>query len=87
MLTVTPPISLTADQVWVFVTNDTSAVAGARMAYCSAGPRFLALPMADFDTTTLLPCYGDTGELITGFRWATTTDIEAHADLFTGQNQ
>ena len=35
------------------------------------------------DWAALLPTYTPTGQLVEGFRWATTADIDANADLFT----
>lgn len=83
MLTVTKPIATSPSVVWVFVTSPTtSGVDVARMAHRPGTSVFLALPVGCFPPDALMPTLY-TGELVDGFRWATTTDIDAHADLFT----
>lgn len=83
MLTVTPPLAYTADAVWVLVTADTGAVDAARMAYLPGSECFIAMPSDVFDTTGALPTYRYNGELVAGFRWANTSDMAEHAELFT----
>ncbi|SNR79888.1 hypothetical protein SAMN06265360_12012 [Haloechinothrix alba] len=82
-LTITPPLGLDAHRVWVLIASPTGAVDAARVAYHPERARFIALPCLAFDTTAVLPTYPTTGELIPGFRWATTGDVDAHAELFT----
>lgn len=81
MLTVTPPVTLAPDQVWVFVTGDTDAVDAARLAHLPGSDCFIALSGDVFAVDGTLPTY-PTGDLVAGFRWATAQDIAAHADLF-----
>jgi hypothetical protein len=80
---VTMPISTSSDEVWVFILIDHGAVDVARMAHLPGSRRFIALPVEAFNPRAVLPTYSATGELVDGYRWATTTDIETHADLFT----
>lgn len=83
MLTTTPPIATSPDVVWVFVTAaTTSAVDVARVAYRPGTTVFLALPIECFPPDALMPTLF-TGELLDGFRWATTIDVDAHADQFS----
>lgn len=84
MLTITPPLALDSTHVWVLVTGDGPAVDAARLAYSPATGRFIALQVEAFTTTGMLPTYTATGELVTGLRWATVTDVDAHADVFLG---
>ena len=85
MLSTTPPIATSPDVVWVFVTAaTTSGVDVARIAHRPGTTLFLALPVECFPPDALLPTL-HTGELVEGFRWATTTDIDAHAELFSAQ--
>jgi hypothetical protein len=84
MLTVTIPMATTPDAVWVFISNEHGIVDVARMAHFPGSRRFIALPIEAFDPRAVLPTYTATGELVSGFRWATTDDVDAHADLFTG---
>ncbi|EHR50573.1 hypothetical protein SacmaDRAFT_2322 [Saccharomonospora marina XMU15] len=83
MLTVTPPLAVDDDQIWVLVASDAGAVDAARMAHIPGSDTFVAFPVEAFDTGGVLPTYRVNGECVTGFRWATTTDLAAHADLFT----
>lgn len=83
MLTVTPPISVSADEVWIFIAADeTGATEAARMAHFPGTTKFIALPAEVFNTAGLFPAFADTGEYVTGFRWATTADVDEHADQF-----
>ncbi|GAA1221121.1 hypothetical protein [Prauserella alba] len=83
MLSVTPPLALDGDTVWVFVSADTGAVDAARMAHVPGTETFAALPVEAFDPDSVLPTFRTTGEPVDGFRWATTADVDAHADMFT----
>jgi len=83
MLTVTPPLALTSNHLWVLVSSHTGAVDAARMAHAPGTNRFIALPCQAFNTTGLFPAFLADGELLPGFRWATAADIDAHAHLFT----
>lgn len=84
MLHMTPPLALTPDAVWVFVTSeDGPAVDAARLAHIPGSSTFAALPVEVFTTSGLFPACASTGEYVTGFRWATAADIDAHAHLFT----
>jgi hypothetical protein len=87
MLHCTAPLALTGTEVWILVSSTTTAVDAARLAFCPTTGRFIALPVGVFTTSGLFPTFTDTGDDVTGFRWATTSDIEAHAEQFTGQNQ
>lgn len=82
MLTVTPPLALTSEHVWVLVSSPTGAVDAARIAHAPGTDRFIALPCLAFNTTGLFPAFLADGELVPGFRWATVADIDAHAHLF-----
>lgn len=81
MFTETVPMATSPDHVWVFVTAWTGAVAVSRLAYNPVRRMFIGLPSEAFDLMALLPTYV-TGELLDGFRWATTADVDAHAYLF-----
>lgn len=83
MLTPSIPIATDADHVWVFVSASGGAVDVVRLAHMPGVPRFIGLPIEAFDPAAVLPTYSATGELVTGFRWATTADIDAYAHLFT----
>ncbi|TWE29770.1 hypothetical protein [Prauserella muralis] len=83
MLTITPPLAVDNGHVWVLVSAESGAVDAARLAHIPGTTTFAALPVQVFNTAGLLPTYADTGEPVTGFRWATTADITAHLDLFT----
>ncbi|WP_236793876.1 hypothetical protein [Amycolatopsis sp. GM8] len=82
MLTASMPIATTPDQVWVFVSAPDGAVDVVRLAYAPGSPRFVGLPIEAFDPSAVLPTYSPTGELVNGFRWATTADVDAYAYLF-----
>lgn len=82
MLSVTIPMATTPDEVWVFISGDNGAVDVGRIAHWPGTCRFVALPIEAFNPRAVLPTYSPTGELVAGYRWATTADIEAHADLF-----
>lgn len=82
MLNVTAPLAISPDEVWVLVSAPTGAVDAARMAHNPDTGRFVALPCQAFTTTGLVPLTFD-GEPLPGFRWATTADIDSHADQFT----
>lgn len=84
MLSVTPPLAYTADAVWVLVSSDFGAIDAARMAYLPGSDCFIAMPSDVFNTAGVLPTYRFNGEVVAGFRWATTADIQDHAELFTG---
>ncbi|MBB2935678.1 hypothetical protein FHX82_002732 [Amycolatopsis bartoniae] len=77
------PISTSPDHVWVFVSAPGGAVDVVRLAHAPGSPRFVGLPIEAFDPSALLPTYNPTGELVNGFRWATTADIDTYAYLFT----
>jgi hypothetical protein len=83
MLTVTIPMATSRNEVWVFISADNGAVDVARIAHYPGSRRFIALPIEAFDPRALLPAYRATGELVAGFRWATTDDVDAHPDQFT----
>jgi hypothetical protein len=83
MLSVTIPISTAPGAVWVFVSGDNGVVDVGRIAHQPGTSRFVALPIEVFNPGSVLPTFSPTGELVSGVRWATTADIEAHADLFT----
>ncbi|NKQ55425.1 hypothetical protein HFP15_21305 [Amycolatopsis sp. K13G38] len=83
MLTFTPPLVTSPDEAWVFIASETGAVDVGRVAYSPSTDRFAVLPVEAFNPDTLLPTYTPTGQLVDGFRWATTADIDANADLFT----
>ncbi|WP_233157176.1 MULTISPECIES: hypothetical protein [Amycolatopsis] len=82
MLTATKPMALTPEQLWVFVTGDNNAVDVARLAHAPEIGGFIALPISAFDPYALLPAYAPTGELLEGWRWATSRDVETYAHLF-----
>lgn len=83
MLTVTPPIAVDTDAIWVLVSSpNTGAVDAARMAHRPGTDRFIALPCLVFDTAALLPVCKASGEPLDGFRWATVADLLDHAHLF-----
>ncbi|MTD56875.1 hypothetical protein GKO32_23295 [Amycolatopsis sp. RM579] len=75
-------MSTTPDHVWAFVSASNGAVDVVRLAHAPDLERFIGLPIEAFDPYALLPTYSPTGELVTGFRWATTADVEAYAYLF-----
>lgn len=75
------PMATSPDHVWVFVTSYTGAVAVSRLAHKPGSSVFIGLPGEAFDLSALLPTYV-TGELLDGFRWATTADVDAYAHLF-----
>lgn len=80
----TPPIATDAHHVWIVIHSDESrAVDAARIAHYPGSQRFIALPAHTYNTSALMPIYPDRGDPITGFRWATTADVEAHPHLFT----
>lgn len=80
MLTITPPLAVDDGQLWLLVAAESGAVDAARLAHNPGSTAFAALPVDVFNTAGLLPTYGDTGEPVPGFRWATTADLA----LFTG---
>lgn len=83
MLTVTPPLALGADSVWVFLASTNGAVDACRLAHIPGTETFAALPTGAFHTTGVLPAFLADGELVPRFRWATTADITTYTHLFT----
>jgi hypothetical protein len=86
MLTPSMPIATGPDQVWVFVSATGGAVDVVRLAHAPGSPRFLGLPIEAFDPAAVLPTYSPTGELVNGYRWATTVDVDEYAYLFATQD-
>jgi hypothetical protein len=82
MLTVTPPLALSSDAIWVLITGEGPAVDAARLAHLPGTDKFIALPCAVFDTAGVLPTHPESGDVLTGFRWATVADVTGHAELF-----
>lgn len=82
MLTASTPISTDGHHVWLFVSASTGAVDVARIAFNPNVTRFIALPVHAFNPNALMPTT-PSGELLHNYRWATTTDIQQHAEVFT----
>lgn len=83
MLTITPPLAVDGEQVWILVASQAGAVDACRLAHIPGTDTFAALPTGAFHTEGALPAFLADGELVPRFRWATAADIDDHAGLFT----
>lgn len=79
----TKPLAVTHDEIWIFVYySDTEQVDACRMAVDPGGKDYVLFPADEFPTEAVMPTCGH-GEVYSGFRWATKSDLIA-SPLYPG---